>query len=72
MKYYREEIIKALTIISETCSECKDCDDCPFYIAEEYPGRFGGVCSFEVLAPSKIPIKHEDDTWRAVEWSKEE
>lgn len=29
MKYTFEEIVKAITIVRETCKECKKCEGCP-------------------------------------------
>lgn len=59
MKHKREEILKALQVIKDTCSdETIDCDNCPF-------GNDGSLCKLKHRIPAYWELKKEDDVWRA-------
>lgn len=59
MKYTKNEILKALTIIKEICDEANDCDICPY-------GDCMGIC--QILnndSPNTWIIKESEGVWRA-------
>ena len=59
MKHTREEILKALQIIKDTCSdETIDCDNCPFGDDED-------LCRLKHTIPTNWIINEEDNVWRA-------
>jgi hypothetical protein len=57
MKHSREEIIKALKIIQETCIE-HQCEDCPF-------GNDNAQCTLRDFIPVDYHINEEEPVWRA-------
>lgn len=61
MKHTKEEILKALYIIKDTCSdETIDCDNCPF-------GNDESLCRLKHRIPANWEINKEDSVWRALE-----
>jgi hypothetical protein len=61
MKYTKNEILKALTIIKEVCEEVEDCINCPY-------GDCMGVCQIlQNDTPNSWAIKEAEEVWRAFE-----
>lgn len=61
MKHTRDEILKALTIIKEVCTEVEGCDTCPY-------GDCMGVCQIiHNDVPTSWEIKEVEEVWRAFE-----
>lgn len=59
MKYTREQIIQALTVIRDTCEEYDDCSECPFSNRGDCL-----VCS-EGTSPEEWAI-NEFKSWKAI------
>ena len=61
MKYSREEITKAVTVIKDTCDEMPECCSCPFYDSKY-------DCVINAYQPDGWEIINEEPKiWRAFE-----
>lgn len=61
MKHTKEEILKALYVIKDTCMDNEiDCDSCPF-------GNDEDLCRLNRGIPANWRVKEEDNVWRAFE-----
>ena len=59
MKHTKEEILKALHVIKDTCGdETIDCGNCPF-------GDDENLCRLKRTIPTNWIINKEDNVWRA-------
>lgn len=59
MEHTKEEILNALHVIKDTCSNIQDCCLCPFNDGD-------GHCIVNEQAPCALDIK-SDEPWRAFE-----
>lgn len=60
MKHTKEEIIRALEVIKETCVERAECEGCPFF-----NGAVPFNCKIQHGNPEYWKINNEQVVWRA-------
>ena len=58
MKHTREEILKALRVIKETCEEYEDCEVCPLFTND--------TCNVTRRRPEKWEINDNVEVWRGL------
>lgn len=62
MKHTKEEILKALHVIKDTCKENEHCFNCPFHKISTAVS-----CQIVKIKPSHWEIKKSEEPWRAFE-----
>lgn len=60
----REEILQALRVIKDVCSQHDDCESCPFQVRDRF-GDEGCKIQNDNDDPSEWNIKDNDDNWKA-------
>lgn len=60
MKYTQDEILKALNIIKEICSNADDCTKCPFREKQNTD-----LCYITAKIPINWEIRSLENKWRA-------